>query len=75
MWFEGWGGRHGGVVGTKRKSFLFEGHQASKKETKLKMVKWQPHGLKITWWMIKYPHIKKNAHILKTHVYQIDNFL
>ncbi len=73
MW---WGGRAVrelsepyGMVGMKENLFLFEGHQASKKETKLKMVKWQPHGGRITWSMIKYPHIKKNAQATKRALY------
>ena len=38
-----------------------QGHQAYKQKQILKMVKWQPHGQRITGLMIKYPHIKKNA--------------
>ena len=34
------------------------------------MVKWQPPGLGITTWMIKYPHIKKNAQHGNTPYYR-----
>ena len=33
------------------------------------MVKWQPHGQRITGLMIKYPHIKKNAQQFFTVLY------
>ena len=46
------------------------GHQASKNEQLFEMVKWQPHGLEITTWMIKYPHIKKNAQHGNTPYYR-----
>ena len=58
------------MVAIRIKIFLREGHQASKKEQLFKMVKWQPHGLGITTWVIKYPHIKKNAQHGNTPYYR-----
>ena len=58
------GGRH------RNQNLVPVGHQASKNEQLFEMVKWQPHGLKITTWMIKYPHIKKNAQHGNTPYYR-----